>query len=71
MIHSGRFRPVGDGHICEFMPLMQAKGAYYGKTFGVDGGHDFEKYAKYWDEVCDDMEAQGFTRTITGNCPQV
>jgi alpha-galactosidase len=56
----GAFPAVGDGHICEFMPLMQAKGAYYGKTFGVDGGHDFEHYAKYWDEVCEDMEAQAY-----------
>jgi len=54
------FPTVGDGHICEFMPLMQAEGAYYGKTFGVDGGHDFEKYARYWDDVCDDMEAQAY-----------
>ena len=58
----GAFPVVGDGHICEFMPLMQAKGAYYGKTFGVDGGHDFEKYARYWDEVCEDMEAQAYGR---------
>jgi len=56
----GAYPTVGDGHICEFMPLMQAKNAYYGKTFGVDGGHDFEKYAKYWDDVCDDMEAQAY-----------
>jgi len=56
----GAFPTVGDGHICEFMPLMQAKGAYYGKTFGVDGGHDFEKYANYWDDVCDDMQAQAY-----------
>jgi len=58
----GAFPVVGDGHICEFMPLMQAKGAYYGKTFGVDGGHDFEKYAKYWDDVCEDMDAQAYGR---------
>jgi len=58
----GAFPTVGDGHICEFMPLMQAKGAYYGKTFGVDGGHDFDKYAKYWDGVCEDMEAQAYGR---------
>jgi len=58
----GAYPTVGDGHICEFMPLMQAKGAYYGKTFGVDGGHDFEKYAKYWDGVCDEMEAQAYGR---------
>jgi len=58
----GAFPTVGDGHICEFMPLMQAEGAYYGKTFGVDGGHDFERYAKYWDGVCEDMEAQAYGR---------
>ena len=56
----GAFPTVGDGHICEFMPAMQAKGAYYGATFGVDGGHDFEKYAKYWDDVCAGMEAQAY-----------
>ena len=56
----GAYPTVGDGHICEFMPLMQAKNAYYGKTFGVDGGHDFEKYAKYWDDVCENMEAQAY-----------
>ena len=56
----GAYPAVGDGHICEFMPLMQAEGAYYGKTFGVDGGHNFEKYAKYWDEVCAEMEAQAY-----------
>jgi alpha-galactosidase len=56
----GAFPTVGDGHICEFMPLMQAKGAYYGQTFGVDGGHDFEEYAKYWDDICDEMEAQAY-----------
>ena len=58
----GAFPTVGDGHICEFMPLMQAERAYYGMTFGVDGGHDFEKYAKYWDEVCDSLEAQAYGR---------
>lgn len=58
----GAYPTVGDGHICEFMPLMQAQGAYYGKTFGVDGGHDFEKYAKYWDDVCGEMEAQAYGR---------
>ena len=61
----GAFPTVGDGHICEFMPLMQAKGAYYGKTFGVDGahgGHDFSKYAKFWDTVFDDMADQAYGR---------
>ncbi|MCL1792650.1 MAG: hypothetical protein FWG34_02150 [Oscillospiraceae bacterium] len=58
----GAFPAVGDGHICEFMPPTQAKGAYYGKTFGVDGGHDFERYARYWDDVCEEMEAQAYGR---------
>ena len=56
----GAFPAVGDGHICEFMPFSLAKGAYYGKTFGVDGGHDFEHYAKHWDDVCAEMEAQAY-----------
>jgi alpha-galactosidase len=66
----GAFPAVGDGHICEFMPLTQAKGAYYGKTFGVDGGHDFEHYAKYWDNVCEDMEAQAYGKAPLAVLPE-
>ena len=58
----GAFPTVGDGHISEFMPGMQAKGAYYGKTFGVDGGHDFGPYAKHWDRVFEDMADQAYGR---------
>jgi alpha-galactosidase len=54
------FPCVGDGHICEFVPGFQAKGAYYGKTFGIDGGVDFTKYAAKWDDVFADMEAQAY-----------
>lgn len=56
------FPCVGDGHICEFVPGFQAKGAYYGKTFGIDGGHDFEHYAKSWDTVFEDMADQAYGR---------
>lgn len=56
------FPCVGDGHICEFVPGFQSKGAYYGKTFGVDAGHNFEEYAASWDRVFDDMADQAFGR---------
>jgi len=56
------FPCVGDGHICEFIPGFQAKGAYYGKTFGVDGQHNFEEYAKSWDKVFEDMADQAYGR---------
>ncbi len=49
------FPCVGDGHIQEFVPGWQAKGAYYGKSWGVDAGHSFEEYAAYWDRVFDEM----------------
>jgi alpha-galactosidase len=51
---------VGDGHICEFIPGFQSKGAYFGKTFGIDGQHNFESYAKHWDDVFQDMEDQAY-----------
>ena len=41
---------------------FQAKGAYYGKTFGVDGQHNFEEYAKSWDKVFEDMADQAYGR---------
>jgi alpha-galactosidase len=50
------FPCVGDGHICEFLPGWQGKGAYYGKTFGVDAGHgSFETYAAGFDRVYQEM----------------
>lgn len=52
------FPCVGDGHICEFIPGFQKKNAYYGKTFGFDGGHDIEKYLKHWDIVFEEMKLQ-------------
>ena len=58
----GAFPCVGDGHICEFIPGFQAKGAYYGKTFGVDAAHNFEEYARHWDRVFDDMADQAYGR---------
>lgn len=58
----GAFPCVGDGHICEFVPGFQGKGAYYGKTFGIDGAHNFEEYAKHWDKVFDDMADQAYGR---------
>ena len=56
------FPCVGDGHICEFVPGFQGKGQYYGKTFGLDGQHNFEKYAKSWDDVFGDMADQAYGR---------
>jgi len=56
------FPCVGDGHICEFIPGFQGKGAYYGQTFGIDGGHNFAEYAKSWDRVFDDMADQAYGR---------
>lgn len=56
----GAYPTVGDGHISEFIPGMQAKGAYYGKTMGVDAGHDFEKYAAQFDVIFQDMHDQAF-----------
>jgi len=50
------FPCVGDGHICEFVPGWQGKGAYYGKTFGIDAGHSFEEYAAGFDRVFQEME---------------
>ena len=58
----GAFPCVGDGHICEFVPGWQGKGAYYGKTFGIDAGHSFEEYAKGFDKVFQDMEDQAYGR---------
>ena len=52
------FPCVGDGHICEFVPGWQAKGAYYGRTFGIDAGHAFEEYAAGFDRVFEEMRAQ-------------
>jgi len=57
------FPCVGDGHICEFMPGWQGKGAYYGKTFGVDAGHgSFEEYAAGFDRVFEEMADQAYGR---------
>ena len=56
------FPCVGDGHICEFIPGFQGKGQYYGKTFGVDAAHNFEKYARSWDDVFSDMADQAYGR---------
>ena len=58
----GAYPTVGDGHICEFLPGYQAEGAYYGKTFGVDAGHNFKKYAAHWDDVFTDMADQAYGR---------
>jgi len=56
------FPCVGDGHICEFVPGWQGQGAYYGKTFGVDAGHNFEDYAAGFDKVFDEMADQAYGR---------
>ena len=64
------FPCVGDGHICEFVPGFQGKGAYYGKTFGLDAGHSFEHYLKSWDDVFDDMEAQAYGRKPLEKLPE-
>jgi len=58
----GAWPTVGDGHICEFIPGFQGKGAYYGKTFGLDGAHNFEQYAKHWDDVFQEMADQAYGR---------
>lgn len=58
----GAFPCVGDGHICEFVPGFQGKCQYYGKTFGIDGQHNFEKYAASWDDVFSDMADQAYGR---------
>jgi len=56
------FPCVGDGHICEFVPGWQGKGAYYGRTFGIDAGHSFEEYAAGFDVVHDEMADQAYGR---------
>ena len=56
------FPCVGDGHICEFVPGWQGRGAYYGKTFGIDGGHAFEEYAAGFDKVYEEMADQAYGR---------
>jgi len=55
------FPCVGDGHICEFVPGWQGKGAYYGQTFGMDF-HNFENYAAGFDTVFEDMADQAYGR---------
>jgi alpha-galactosidase len=55
------FPCVGDGHICEFVPGWQGKGAYYGQTFGMDF-HNFEKYAATFDTVYQLMTDQAYGR---------
>jgi len=66
----GAFPCVGDGHICEFIPGFQGKGSYYGKTFGLDGGHDIKKYLKHWDDVYDDMADQAYGRKPLDTIPE-
>ena len=56
------FPCVGDGHICEFVPGWQGKGAYYGRTFGIDAGHSFEAYAAGFDKVYQEMADQAYGR---------
>jgi len=55
------FPCVGDGHICEFVPGWQGKGAYYGQTFGMDF-HNFENYAAGFDTVFKEMADQAYGR---------
>jgi alpha-galactosidase len=59
------FPCVGDGHICEFVPGWQGQGAYYGKTFGVNAGHDgsFEEYVAGFHRVFAEMADQAYGRT--------
>ncbi|MGE5597942.1 MAG: hypothetical protein ACM3XS_01010 [Bacteroidota bacterium] len=56
------FPCVGDGHICEFLPGWQGRGAYYGRTFGIDAGHNFEEYAAGFDRVFEEMKDQAYGR---------
>jgi alpha-galactosidase len=64
------FPCVGDGHICEFVPGWQGRGAYYGKTFGVDAGHSFEEYAAGFDKVFEEMADQAYGRTPITKAPE-
>ncbi len=59
------FPCVGDGHICEFVPGWQGKGAYYGRTFGIDAGHagTFEEYVAGFHRVFAEMADQAYGRT--------
>jgi len=59
------FPCVGDGHICEFVPGWQGQGAYYGRTFGVNAGHDgsFEEYVAGFHRVFAEMADQAYGRT--------
>ena len=66
----GAFPCVGDGHICEFIPGFQAKNAYYGKTFGFDGGHDIKHYLEHWDYVFDEMADQAYGRKPLEKIPE-
>ena len=63
------FPCVGDGHICEFIPGFQGKGAYYGKTFGIDSGHNVKEYLKYWDDVYEEMADQAYGRKSLETIP--
>jgi alpha-galactosidase len=60
---------VGDGHICEFIPGFQEKEAYFGKTFGIDGQHNFKTYAKHWDDVFQDMTDQAYGKKPLEDLP--
>ena len=66
----GAYPVVGDGHICEFIPGFQGKGAYYGKTFGFDGGHDIAEYLRNWDVVFDEIAAQADGRKPLETIPE-
>ncbi|TFG66608.1 MAG: hypothetical protein E4H27_09790, partial [Anaerolineales bacterium] len=58
------FPCVGDGHICEFLPGWQGKGAYYGNTFGIDAGHgSFEAYSAGFDRVYEEMADMAYGRS--------
>jgi alpha-galactosidase/6-phospho-beta-glucosidase family protein len=43
------------------VPGWQGKGAYYGKTFGMDH-HNFEEYAARFDTIFDEMADQAYGR---------
>ncbi len=65
------FPCVGDGHICEFVPGWQGKDSYYGQTFGIDAGHDFEAYAAGFDRVYGEMADQACGRVPVTKAAEV
>jgi alpha-galactosidase len=76
----GAFPAVLDRHVCEFFPhLFSKKGAYYGKTLGVDA-YSLEDIIAWGDRLYDQMRhlsnpgealPEGFFKQIGGEHEQV